>query len=135
MQSITIELPDHVYQRLEEAAQASQAPLGTMVLRSIQAGLPPDLTHVPQRFHPDLRQMNTMSDSLLQQLLKTELSSQQVTRYKTLLDKNQTAILTESEQESLVNLREEADLLMFRRAYAAALLKWRGHNVSLPLLT
>lgn len=129
MQSVTVQLPDHVYQRLTAAAQASQKPLDDLVLQSIEAGLPPDLSHVPKRFQADLRQMDQMSDALLQQLLTTDLDPEKIKQYETLLEKNQMGNLTTKEQKALTLLREEADLLMFRRAYAAALLKWRGHIV------
>lgn len=134
MQSVTIHLPDHVYQRLATAAHSTQKPLDTLVLQSIQAGLPPDLSHVPARFQTDLRQTDQMSNELLRQLITTDLNPDQAARYKTLLEKNQTDTLTTTEQEALDMLREEADLLMFRRAYAAALLKWRGQIVPVPAL-
>ena len=134
MQSVTIHLPDHVYQRLVTAARATKKPLDTLVLQSIQAGLPPDLSHVPNRFQTDLRQIDQMSDELLHQLVTTDLNPEQAARYEALLEKNQTDELTTAEQETLASLREEADLLMFRRAYAAALLKWRGQIVPIPTL-
>ncbi len=73
--------------------------------------------------------MDQMSDALLQQLLTTDLDPEKIKQYETLLEKNQMGNLTTKEQKALTLLREEADLLMFRRAYAAALLKWRGHIV------
>lgn len=132
MQSVTINLPDHMYQRLATAAQTTQKPLDTMVLQSIQAGLPPDLSHVPARFQIDLHQMNQMSDTLLHQFLIVDLTSEQSTRYEALLDKNQTETLAPAEQKRLDILREEADLFMFRRAYAASLLNWRGDALPAP---
>ena len=41
MQSATVHLPDHVYQRLATAALSTQKPLDTLVLQSIEAGLSP----------------------------------------------------------------------------------------------
>ena len=132
MQSVTVNLPNHLYQRLTTAAQMSKKPLDTVVLQSIQAGLPPDLSHVPERFQTDLRQMDQMSDTLLRQLVTDELTLEQSAQYEALFEKNQAETLSLPEQERLDMLREEADSLMFRRAYAAALLTWRGHAIPVP---
>lgn len=37
--------------------------------------------------------------------------------------------LTEAERQELEHLRQQNDLLMFQKAYAALLLKWRGERV------
>lgn len=102
------------------------------VLQSIQVGLPPDIAHVPARFQVDLQQMDGMNDTLLQRFLADELNPEQSAQYETLLEKNQAESLSPSEQARLDILREEADLLMFRRAYAAALLNWRGQALATP---
>jgi hypothetical protein len=125
MQSITIQLPEKVYRQLSETARSTGASLDDVALRSIRAGLPPDLEQTPARFRADLRQLDQMSSELLHTLTTTDLDLQKATLYEELLDKNQREELTAGEQQTLDNLREEADLLMFRRAYAAALLKWR----------
>ena len=127
MQSVTINLPDHMYQRLATAARTAQKPLDTMVLQSIQVGMSPDLSHIPARFQTDLHQMDQMGDTFLHQFLTADLNSEQSAQYEALLDKNQTEMLTPAEQKRLDILREEADMFMFRRAYAASLLHWRGH--------
>ena len=52
-------------------------------------------------------------------------------RYQELLDKNADGTLTEVERNELTQLRTEADRSMLRKAYAAALLRWRGHKIPL----
>ena len=51
------------------------------------------------------------------------------TRYDKLLARQTTTTLNEQEQSELEALRAMADLLMFRKAYAALILKWRGQRV------
>jgi uncharacterized protein YnzC (UPF0291/DUF896 family) len=46
-----------------------------------------------------------------------------------LLDKKKTAVLTAEEQRHLDTLRREADVLTFRRGYAAILLKRHGYRL------
>jgi hypothetical protein len=125
MQSITIQLPEKVYRQLSETTRSTGASLDDVALRSIRAGFPPDLEQTPARFRADLRQLDQMSSELLHTLTTADLDLQKAALYEELLDKNQREELTAGEQQTLDNLREEADLLMFRRAYAAALLKWR----------
>jgi len=129
VQGINLELPSALYQRLVEMAEASQQPLTDIVIQSIQTGLPPSLEHVPDRFRDDLKALNQLSDDVLWDVADRDLADDKAARYEELLIKNQQGALTENEQQALDTLREEADLLMLRRAYAAALLKWRGHPI------
>jgi hypothetical protein len=130
--AITLRLPDQLYQRLSEAADASQQSLDQIVLQSIRVGLPPSLDRVPQRFQADLRAMDQLSDEMLWQIARSDLDDDKATLYETLLEKNRRAKLDRGEQARLDTLREETDLLVLRRSYAYALLKWRGHRI--PLL-
>jgi hypothetical protein len=129
VQGINLELPPALYQRLVEIAEASRQPLTDIVIQSIQTGLPPGLEHVPDRFRDDLKALNQLSDDLLLDVVNRDLAEEKAELYEQLLAKNQQGTLAENERQTLDTLREEADLLMLRRAYAAALLKWRGHRV------
>ena len=86
------------------------------------------------RFRADLHQFDQMSSELLRTLTTTDLDPQKATFYEELLDKNQREGLTADEQHTLDSLREEADLLMFRRAYAASQLKWRDSNKTVDII-
>ena len=129
VQAINLQLPPSLYQRLVEAAEASHQSLTEVVIQSIRAGLPPSLEHVPERFQDDLRTLNQLSDDLLWGVADCDLADDKAKLYEQLLVKNQQGRLEENEQLTLDTLREEADLLMLRRAYASALLKWRGHRI------
>jgi len=129
VQGINLELPSALYQRLVEAAEASQQSLTEVVIQSIQTGLPPSLAQVPDRFRDDLRALNRFGDDVLWNVAVSDLAGDKVELYEQLLVKSQQEQLEEDEQHLLATLREEADLLMLRRAYAAALLKWRGHRI------
>lgn len=128
-QVITLRLPDHLYQRLGQAADALQQTLDDVALQSIRAGLPPSLDQVPERFRADLRAMSRLSDETLWQIARRDLDDDKVDLYEALLDRNRRGELSATDQAQLNTLREEADLLMLRRSYAYALLKWRGHRV------
>jgi hypothetical protein len=128
-QAITLHLPERLYQRLTEAADAAQQPLDAVVLQSIHTGLPPSLEGVPERYRADLRALSQMSDEMLWQIARSDLDDAKAAMYETLLEKNQREEMDEADRTRLATLREEADVLMLRRSFAYALLKWRGHRI------
>ncbi len=127
----TIRVSDAVFQRISQLATAQQQTIDEMADEALRRTLPPSLEKIPERFRTDLQQLATMSDSVLWRVSRVELDDLKATRYETLLQENAEQSLTPERQGELSELREEADLLMFRRAYALVLLKERGHSISL----
>ena len=58
-----------------------------------------------------------------------QVPSPQQEHHLALLEKNQAASITPEERQELSALRVAADRLMVRKAYAWAILRWRGHPV------
>ena len=129
MAEITLQIPDELYRQLVDKAATSHQPVSVVALQSLRVGMPPDLKHVPARFLPDLEALDMMDDAVLRQVAQTDLLDDRAALYEELLAKNQHDELEPNEQAALDTLREEADLLMLRRSYAYALLKWRGHRI------
>ena len=129
VEAIKLQLPDTLYQHLTEIADASKKSLSEVIIQSIQTGLPPSLDHVPDRFQADLRTLNQLDNDLLQDVVNLDLAIDKTKLYEELLIKNQQKNLEPQEHVILDTLREEADVLMLRRAYAAAILKWRGQPI------
>lgn len=125
MHQLTIQLSDDLFTALQKQAEASHTELNLMVQHSLRAGLPPALEHVPVRFHTDLLTLNQLDTATLQRISQLDLEENTAVQYSILLEKQQAESLNPAEQKQLETWREEADLLMFRRAYATALLKWR----------
>lgn len=107
-QKVTIRLPDSLYQRLNAVAQASGWTLEEVVLQSIRSGMPPSLIKVPDKYHAQLLALNKLDDQALWEAGQGEWQG---------LD---------------ASAAEKADLELLRRAYAYALLKWRGHPLPDP---
>ena len=105
---VTIRLPDSLYQRLNDVAQASGWPLEEVVLQSVRSGMPPSLTKVPDKFHSQLLALNKLDDQSLWEAGQGEW------------------------EDAGVSGAEKANLELLRRAYAYALLKWRGHPLPDP---
>lgn len=128
---ITLQLPDRLYQRLTNTAQAIQRPLEEVIVRALEVGAPPDWDDAPAEFQADLAALDRLDDATLWQIARSHKTADEMTRYDELLERNQDGILTDAERLELMNLRKEADRFMLCKAQAAAILRWRGHQVSL----
>ena len=128
-QTITINLSDTLYKQLKRAAELSRQPTETIIIQSLTHTLPALLEEIPARYQPDVYPLLQMSDADLQREANRTFSSQHWAEYEALLDRKKTRPLTPEEETRLDTLRREADVLMFRRGYAAVLLKRRGHRL------
>ncbi len=130
--SITLQLPDRLYQRLVNTAQATQCPLEAVILHALEVGSPPDWDDVPEAFQADLAALDQLDDAMLWTIALARKSATEMSRYDELLDRNREGTLTDAERLELTALRTEADRFMLCKAQAAALLRWRGHQVPHP---
>ncbi len=124
---MSIQLPDKLYQQITQAARLYRQPAETIILRSLNHTLPPLLDEIPVQYHADVFPLLAMDDLALQQELRQVFSPERWAMYETLLDRKKSAPLTDEEERQLAELRREADIVMFRRSYAAVLLKRRGY--------
>jgi hypothetical protein len=131
-QTVTLQLPEPLYQRLVNTARATNRPLEEVMLHALKVGSPPDWDNVPDEFQVDLAALDRMEDEALWKIAQSRKTVADMERYNMLLDRNQEGTLTDAERAELTALRTEADCFMLRKAQAAALLRWRGHHVPLP---
>jgi hypothetical protein len=130
--TITLALPDVLYQRLKGAALATKQPLEQVMLHALSLGSPPSWDDAPPEFQLDLAGLEKMDDDALWAIAQSRRESAEFVRYDELLDRNAEGLLTPAERDELEHLREEADRFMLRKAHAAALLRWRGHRAVSP---
>ena len=126
-QTITIDLPDPLFKQLKRAAELFRQPTETIIAQSLAHSLPPLLEEIPFQYQPDVFPLLQMNDADLRQEMSRAFPPERWVEYETLLDKKKTGALTSAEEQRLDTLRREADILMFRRGYAAVLLKRRGY--------
>ncbi len=105
---VTIRLSDLQYQPLMDVAEASGWTLEEVMLQSIRTGMPPSLRKVPEKFHAGLLALNKMDHQALWEVGHGDLTFEEGEEAK------------------------RADLGLLRRAYAYALLRWRGHPLPDP---
>jgi hypothetical protein len=130
--TVTLALPDVLYQRLKDAALATKQPLEHVMLRALNLGSPPSWDDVPPEFQLDLAGLEKLDDDALWTIARSRRVPAEFVRYDELLERNADGQLTPAEHDELERLREEADRFMLRKAHAAALLRWRGHRAVSP---
>jgi hypothetical protein len=127
--TITLQLPEKLYVRLQQTAQATQQPLADIILRALYVGSPPIWETAPAEFQADLSALDRLDDTTLWRIARSHQSEEEMARYQELLDKNANDTISLAERHELNQLRSDFDRLMLRKAQAAALLQWRGHQV------
>lgn len=105
---ITVDLSEADYSLLKEMADASKWSMEEVVVRCIQAGMPPTLSKVPASFHADLVSLNSLGDKDLMKVADGKWP----------------------EPAEQTDLHRKANFTALRRTYALSLLRWRGHPIS-----
>ena len=130
-ETITLQVPEPLYQRLVDTARATNRPLEDVTLHALNVGSPPDWTNVPDEFQVDLAALDRLEDEALWRIAQSHKSAVDMERYSLLLDRNQEGMLTDTERAELIALRAESDRFMLLKAQAVALLHWRGYQIPL----
>ena len=107
---VEINIPESTYKELQKIADAASWSLEKVLVQSIQSGMPPTLSKVPEEFHADLLELNQLDD---QDLLHIAEGRWQ-------------------EPNNPDEMYKKANFAALKRTYALSLLKWRGHPVPTP---
>ena len=132
-QAITITLPDNLYDKLKRTAALVDEPLEAIVTQSLSQSLAPLLDDIPAEYQADVYPLLRMNSAELQAEIQRVFPAEGWLEYETLLEQKKDHTLTAPEQTRLDALRREADVLMFRKGYAAVLLKRRGYQIPPPV--
>ncbi len=130
--TVTMRLPETLYLRLQQTAHATRQSLETTVLRALQVGSPPSWETVPAEFQADLAALDRLDDAALWRIARYHAAPEEMEHYQNLLDAKANATITETEQDELHQLRAQMDRAMLCKVHAAALLRWRGHQLPPP---
>jgi len=128
-ETLTIVLPKAAANRLRRIAEIAQRPIDEVVAETLESTLPPLLDAVPATFQAELAEMERWPNELLQRQVFATISKESYRRYESLQTIHHNRVLSGAERQEVDELNREANLLMFRKAYAALLLKWRGQRV------
>lgn len=129
MHTVTLQMPENLYLRLKQAAQATRQSLNEVILHVVQVGSPPGWDDIPAEFQADVAALDRLDDTSLWSIARRKMNGVDVVRYQELLDKQSDGSISATERRNLEDLRHAADRFMLRKAQAAALLRWRGHQL------
>lgn len=128
-QTVTLQLPTEVYERLKEAANALQQPMEMVLIQAVRAGLPPSVDDLFPEHREEFKAMALLSDEELWNIARSTLQEAKQRQLTRLLRKNEAGTLSEGERHKLEALHREADWITLRKAHAYALLKWRNQRI------
>ncbi len=132
--TVTLDLPEQLYEHLAAQAQVADRPLSAVVVETLARNTPLAIEEdLPLTLQRELKAMDALSDEVLWTIAQSTMNPDKVALYDLLLERQQDGDLTLEGHELLNRLRHEADALMLRKAHAYALLKSRGHSFPLPL--
>lgn len=128
-ETVTIQLPAAAAHRLRRVAALARRPIDEVIADTLNATLPPLLEDVPLAFQADLAPLEMLSNEALRAQVQALVPIANVARYEALQALRAKRSLTVPEHQEWDALQQEADRLMFCKAYAAVLLKWRGERI------
>ena len=126
---LTIDLPESVFERLSRLAELTNQPLLSLVIQSVTGNLPPEIETAPVEAQAELLTLQTLEVETLREIAQSQIPLAQQERLMSLLELNQDLALSEAEQQELQQLSQAADQLMLKKAYACAVLRWRGQPI------
>jgi predicted transcriptional regulator len=129
MQRVTVELPEPVFQQLVRIAEATSQPLEVLAAQSITSNLPPSVDNALPEIQAELLRIQSLSTDELLEIVQAQIEPEQQAQHTALLEKNQLAQISQEELKELSKLRSTVDRLMVCKAYAWAVLRWRGHRI------
>ena len=122
-------IPDNLYDKLRRTAELVDEPLETFVTHSLTQSPPPFVEEIPDEYQADVYPLLRMNSTELQAEVQRTFPAERWIEYESLVERKTDGSLSGSEQTRLDALRREADILMFRKGYAAVLLKRRGYQI------
>ena len=128
-QSVLLQLPQELYERVRELAQGSHQPIEQILLDSLSlvfGDLPPE-----SELNPDTLQ--SLSDEQLWALVYRPLAWPQDARLRELTALSKLHPLSENEQAEMEALVGQVDRYVLLRSQALLLLKQRGYDVEMRL--
>lgn len=128
-QRLTIELPEPVFRSLRHIAALTQQTPEQLAAQSITGNLPPSVENAPLEIQAELLTMQRLPVDELLKIAHSQVPPAHRKRHLALLEKSRATPITPEERQELSDLRLAADRLMVRKAYAWAVLRWRGHPV------
>jgi hypothetical protein len=118
---VTINLPESIYQRLEQAATRLSKPVDAVLVETLDAALPGN-DGLPSELAVEIKAVEQLGKAELQQLITSDMVPNDQEALDGLLDTQSSRSLTPDETTQLEKLRREYERVLLRKARAFALL-------------
>lgn len=128
MQTVTLELPESLYQTAHQIAEVTQQPVEAVLQASLAHALPP-LDDVPPEEATELAAMALLDDSSLWRESRVIMSAGEQAELTELLKRQGAGELSSADAPRLQALVDTYGRLMVRKAHAWLLLARRGYQV------
>jgi ATP-dependent protease HslVU (ClpYQ) peptidase subunit len=129
LQTVTITLPEKIYQRVSQRSRMAQRSVADEVM-AIVADSVAEHSALPTNLEAELSQLRFLNDADLWRAAQMKATDEENERMQQLLTKQKRIGLTTAEQEELTLLANFFRRMMLVRAEAAVLLKERGHDIA-----
>jgi predicted Zn-dependent protease len=126
--TVTIELPEALYQSAIQTAQATNRSFTAILQESLARTIPP-LEDLPPAEARELARLSLLNDDELWRISTETLSPNQQIELETLLTRQGAGELPPNDQERLQELMDRYGQLLVQRAHAWLLLARRGYRV------
>lgn len=128
-QTITVTLPDSVYNRIEMTAQAASLTTEEVIKQSVALLLPAFEADIPEHLRLSLAKLSLLNDMQLWKTANSVMKKSKQSRLEKLAEIRKSRELTHEEQSEMSGLMDEAQQLMLHKAEARRILSQRGHSV------
>ncbi len=132
VQPITLDLPRLLYDRLKSRANQAHRTVEDELIQVVATAVPVG-DELPVDLDEAISPLSLLDDDALWRAARTHLPTEAAAQMEDLHLKRQREGLTETETQILSSLVRQYERAMLVRAQAAALLKQRGHDVSVLL--
>ena len=111
-------------------AELTHQTIESLTVQSIKSNLPPTVENAPLEMQASLQATQTLSIDELLKIAHSQVPAVQQQRHLALLERNQeTESMSPEDRQELRKLGQAADQLMLKKAYAWAILRWRGYRI------
>lgn len=129
-QTVSVTLPEPLYQRVRETAAVLARSVQDVLTESIALALPRLEKDLPPEIRSELGPMALLSDAELHKVGRETLDQDRQARLEALAERQKKQPLGEAERAELDELMAETQRVMLHRAEARRLMALRGYQIS-----
>lgn len=125
-ETFSLDIPQQLYEKIKRFAAVTHQPIDKLMLQTL-GNIPVIPENLPESVTEQLVAMEELDDDMLWEIADLTYGAEQQKSYSALLHKQSAEILSEDEQQEIEQHLETVQIMTLKKAYAYALLKWRGH--------